>query len=127
MLHQIKNGTKVWSMLAMLLVTNVEFMHQLHNGLQFLDQNLLYMEIICLFGMHIMTVKLLLLILLHLEDGKLLGQNNLQVLQLSVQWELIKILYQMHELIIKIMYQIIKYYILKVNILIILGFWGFGV
>lgn len=115
MLHQIKNGTKVWSMLAMLLVTNVEFMHQLHNGLQFLDQNLLYMEIICLFGMHIMTVKLLLLILLHLEDGKLLGQNNLQVLQLSVQWELIKILYQMHEFIIKIMYQIIKYYILRVK------------
>ena len=61
--------------------------------------------------MHIMTVKLLLLILLHLEDGKLLGQNNLQVLQLSVQWELIKILYQMHEFIIKIMYQNIKYYI----------------
>jgi hypothetical protein len=45
------------------------------------------MEIIYLFGMHIMTVKLLLLILLHLEDGKLLGQNNLQAQQLSVQWE----------------------------------------
>jgi len=74
-------------MLAMLLVTDVEYMHQHHNGQLFLDHFLLFMGIIYLFGMHIMTIKLLLLILPHLVDGKLLGLSNLQALQLSAQWE----------------------------------------
>ena len=78
-------------------VTNVESMHRHLSGLLFLDRFHLFMEIIYLFGMLITTTTHLFLILRHLEDGKLPGQNNLKELQLYVQWELTKIMYQMPE------------------------------
>ena len=85
---------------------NVEFIHLLHNGRQFLDPFLILMDQTFHCGMLTTTITHLSLIFHLLEDGILHGLSNMLEMQQSAQWVLIKIMHHTLEIfkIIKFIY-----------------------